>query len=56
MLENDDWMKGDELMGNDLFEYMKVKADKMIEKDENKQKIAVIKKELYMKRGIFLFI
>ena len=50
-LENDEWMRGDDLMGNDLFDYMKVKADKMFEKDENKQKMAAIKKELFMKKG-----
>lgn len=38
-------------MGNDLFEYMKKKADKLFEKDENKQKMAAIRKDLYMKKG-----
>ena len=51
-LENDEWMKGDEFMGNDLFEYMQKKANHLFEKDENKQKMAAIKKELYMKKGI----
>ena len=50
-LENDEWMRGDEYMGNDLFEYMKNKADKLFEKDENKQKMAAIRKDLYMKKG-----
>ena len=45
-------MKGDDIMGNDLFNYMKAKADKMFEKDENKQKMAAIKKDLYMQKGI----
>ena len=39
------------MMGNELFEFMKIKADKLIEKDENKQKMAAIKKELYMNKG-----
>ena len=43
-------------MGNDLFEYMKKKSDKLFEKDENKQKMAAIRKELYMKKGIFYLI
>lgn len=38
-------------MGNDLYSYMKAKADKLAEKDENKQKIAAIRKELYLKKG-----
>lgn len=38
-------------MGNELFEYMKTKADKLTEKDENKQKMTAIKKELYMNKG-----
>ena len=50
-LENDDWLKGDEMMVNDLIEYMKAKASKMAEKDENKQKIAKIRKELYQKQS-----
>lgn len=49
-------MKGDEMMGNEIFEYMKAKADKMAEKDENKQKIAAIRKELYMQKGILRLI
>ena len=52
-LENDEWMKGDEFMGNDLFDYMRGKAEKLFEKDENKQKMAAIKKDLYMKKGNF---
>ena len=44
-------MRGDDLMGNDLFEYMKAKADKLFEKDANKQQMAAIRKELYMKKG-----
>jgi hypothetical protein len=55
-LENDEWMKGDDLMGNDLYNYMKTKADKLAEKDENKQKIAAIRKELYLKKGTILII
>ena len=39
-------------MDNDLFEYMKTKADKLAEKDENKQKMAAIKKELYLKKAM----
>lgn len=50
-LENDEWMRGDDMMGNELFEFMKIKADKLMEKDENKQKMAAIKKELYMNKG-----
>ena len=43
-------------MGNDLYTYMKDKADKLAEKDENKQKIAAIRKELYLKKGKNLYI
>lgn len=49
-LENDEWMKGDEFMGNDLCDYMRAKAEKLFEKDENKQKMAAVKKDLYMKK------
>lgn len=45
-LDNDEWMKGDEMMGNDLVQYMKAKADKLFEKDEAKQKMAAIRKAL----------
>lgn len=45
-------MRGDDLMGSDLFDYMKAKSDKLLEKDENKQKIAAIKKELYQKKAM----
>lgn len=55
-LENDEWMRGDDMMDNDLFEYMKAKADKLVEKDVNKQKMAAIRKELYMKKGNNLLI
>ena len=50
-MENDEWMKGDDLMGNDLYAYMKNKSDKLMEKDENKQKIAAIRKDLYFKKS-----
>jgi len=49
-LDNDEWMRGDDLMGNELYTYMKTKADQLAEKDENKKKMAVIKKELYLKK------
>ncbi len=34
------------MMGNDLVQYMKAKADKLFEKDESKQKMAAIRKAL----------
>lgn len=49
-------MRGDDLMGSDLIDYMKAKSDKLLEKDENKQKIAAIKKELYQKKGTLVSI
>jgi len=55
-LESDEWMKGDDLMGNELYSYMKDKAQKLAEKDENKQKIAAIRKELYLNKGNHLTI
>ena len=45
-------MGGDDLMGNDLYAYMKARSDKIAEKDVNKQKILAIQKELYQKKGI----
>lgn len=51
-LENDEWMRGDEYMGNDLFAYMKEKAEKLVAKDEVKQKMAGIRKELYQKQAM----
>jgi serine/threonine protein kinase len=51
-LESDEWMKGDDLMGNEIFEYMKVKAEKMAEKDENKRKITALRKDLYVKKSM----
>lgn len=45
-------MMGDDIMGNDLFAYMKAKADKLMEKDENKQKMVVLRKELYLKKSM----
>jgi serine/threonine protein kinase len=50
-LDNDEWMRGDDLMGNELGEYMRIKAEKLFQKDENKQKMAQIKKELFLKKG-----
>lgn len=51
-LENDEWMKGDDIMGSDLFDYMKAKADKLFEKDANKQQMAALNKELCMKKAM----
>jgi hypothetical protein len=45
-------MKGDDLMGDQLFDYMKARSDKIAEKDENKKKVAAIRKELYQRKGI----
>ena len=50
-LENDEWLCGDDVMGNDLYAYMKAKSDKIAEKDPVKHKIAAIRKELYQKKG-----
>lgn len=44
-------MRGDDLMGNELADYMRIKAEKLFQKDENKQKMAQIKKELFLKKG-----
>lgn len=50
-LETDEWLNGgDAIMLNDLCDYMTEKNNKLIEKDEKKQKIAAIKKALYHKK------
>ena len=49
-------MKGDDIMVNELFAYMKQRADKLVEKDEVKQKTALVRKQLFESKGIVMFI
>jgi len=55
-LENDEWMKGDEAMENDIFEYMSKKAAKIAETDPNKQKIAAIRQKMFQDKRTFKLI
>ena len=48
-IEKDDWLCGDELMNDDLINYMKAKAEKISQNDPNKKKMAELRDKLLQK-------
>jgi serine/threonine protein kinase len=55
-LGSDDWMNGDELMKDELRDYMLAKAAKLAESDPAKKEIAKIKQQLFKEKSTYLFI
>jgi serine/threonine protein kinase len=54
-VEKDEWLCGDDIMNDDLINYMKGKAEKLSQTDPNKKTIADLRDRL-LQRGIFLII
>ena len=54
-LESEEWVNGDELMENELKEYMTAKAEKLALSDPNKIKIAELSKKLCAEKCNFVF-
>ncbi|CAM6006642.1 unnamed protein product [Sphagnum balticum] len=50
-LSEDEWLQSDELMLNEMRDYMQARYDKIRETDPIKQKIAEVKRELYLQQG-----
>jgi serine/threonine protein kinase len=51
-LNDDEWLKSDELMLNEVRDYMQAKYDKIAETDLTKKKIAAAKKEICLKQAM----
>jgi serine/threonine protein kinase len=50
-LETSEWLNEHDISNKDLITYMKAKNNKRMEQDEKRQKIATIKKEMFLKEG-----
>jgi serine/threonine protein kinase len=50
-LATDDWVRGDEMMHNQLVEYMSAKAQRLAERDPVKAQIAEIRRRLYERKS-----